>query len=62
MTPAFNLQRDPSLEMGNRALDKANVSQVVKSVVIASSNYPTTPGNIDIITLRTIMNSRICRQ
>lgn len=43
-------------------LDKANVNQVVKSIVIASSNYPTAPGNTDIITLRTIMNRRICRQ
>lgn len=43
-------------------LDKANVNQVVKSIVITSSNYPTAPGNTDIITLSTIMNRRICRQ
>lgn len=43
-------------------LDKTNVNQVVKSTVIAFSSYPTAPGNTDIITLRTIMNRRICRQ
>lgn len=43
-------------------LDKGNVNQVVKSIVITSSNYLTAPGNTDIITLRTIMSRRICRQ
>lgn len=42
-------------------LDKANVNQVVKLVMI-TSDYPSLPGDTNVITPRTIINIRICRQ